>query len=489
MSRKSVQRRSALSFAGADDSIDHYIDSIVQSDPWKHIEKIEKSDAARIQSVLNEFNDRITQEKTCKADLNIAKKNSKQPTESVVKSSTEDLITTNSEGTSSNMHNDILTPKTKDQTRKKTSKKQTPKTVEETSSQELQHVVDDIKKTSKKKGRKSSEPNVKEIVVNESIKKTNKKDVINNDINLKTSTPKQKLPTTVGETAKDGKSIVRKRKMTDSENKSEKCIKSEGKKQRKRTSKKNTKDIEHCQDEVSKNMPSNEEKIMNMEEVKNLECSKENHNALKSEVKYKNKSNKKISDKNNHLQAEESKNISENKMKCNAVDNQWEINNICTKLKNKNELPKNVTSNKSSKTLKRNMENTKCQCKKKCTENCGKDKQCLKTNEQLEKRREYKKSKKAAKAMAKLSQEISTVKKKMESIKNDLENSESSDSSDYSDEFRSYSSSYSSYSGSSHSSDYSSTDFTSDDTEYTNDSSDSSTCSEDTNTSESKSSR
>ncbi|EFN60381.1 hypothetical protein EAG_02093 [Camponotus floridanus] len=370
MSRKSVQRRSALSFAGADDSIDHYIDSIVQSDPWKHIEKIEKSDAARIQSVLNEFNDRITQEKTCKADLNIAKKNSKQPTESVVKSSTEDLITTNSEGTSSNMHNDILTPKTKDQTRKKTSKKQTPKTVEETSSQELQHVVDDIKKTSKKKGRKSSEPNVKEIVVNESIKKTNKKDVINNDINLKTSTPKQKLPTTVGETAKDGKSIVRKRKMTDSENKSEKCIKSEGKKQRKRTSKKNTKDIEHCQDEVSKNMPSNEEKIMNMEEVKNLECSKENHNALKSEVKYKNKSNKKISDKNNHLQAEESKNISENKMKCNAVDNQWE---------------------------------------KKCTENCGKDKQCLKTNEQLEKRREYKKSKKAAKAMAKLSQEISTL--------------------------------------------------------------------------------
>lgn len=67
MSRKSVQRRSALSFAGADDSIDHYIDNIVQSDPWKHVEKIEKSDAARIQSVLNEFNDRITQEKTCRA--------------------------------------------------------------------------------------------------------------------------------------------------------------------------------------------------------------------------------------------------------------------------------------------------------------------------------------------------------------------------------------------------------------------------------------
>lgn len=182
--------------------------------------------------------------------LNVTKKNSKQPTESVVKSSTEDLITTNSEGTSSNMHNDILVPKTKDQIRKKTSKKQAPETVEETSSQELQHVVDDIKKTSKKKGRKTSESNVKEIVVNESVKKTNKKDVINMiGINPQTSTPKKKLPTTVGETAKDGKSIIRKRKMTDSENKSEKCIKPEGKKQRKRTSKKNAKDIEHCQDE------------------------------------------------------------------------------------------------------------------------------------------------------------------------------------------------------------------------------------------------
>lgn len=65
-SHKNVQRRSALSFAGADDSIDHYIDNIVQSDPWRHMEKIEKSDAARIQNVLNEFNDKIMQEKTSK---------------------------------------------------------------------------------------------------------------------------------------------------------------------------------------------------------------------------------------------------------------------------------------------------------------------------------------------------------------------------------------------------------------------------------------
>lgn len=66
-SHKNVQRRSALSFDGADDSLDHYIDHIVQSNPWKNVEEIEKSDAARIQNVLNEFDDMIMQEKTSKA--------------------------------------------------------------------------------------------------------------------------------------------------------------------------------------------------------------------------------------------------------------------------------------------------------------------------------------------------------------------------------------------------------------------------------------
>lgn len=66
-SHKNVQRRSALSFAGADDSIDHYIDDIIQSDPWKNVAEIEKSDAACIQNVLNEFDDMITQQKASKA--------------------------------------------------------------------------------------------------------------------------------------------------------------------------------------------------------------------------------------------------------------------------------------------------------------------------------------------------------------------------------------------------------------------------------------
>lgn len=177
---------------------------------------------------------------------NVVKKNSKQPTESAIK----DSITTNSEATSSNMHNDILPPKTKDQRKRKASKKRDPEMVEKTSSQE-QHSVDDKKKTSRKRNRKTSEPNVKEIGVNES-KKMKKKDVTNMiDINLQTSTPKQKLPTIVGETAKNEKLIAKKNKLkvTGSENKLEKYIKLEEKKQRKRTSKKNAKDVEYCQTE------------------------------------------------------------------------------------------------------------------------------------------------------------------------------------------------------------------------------------------------
>lgn len=69
-SRKNVQRRSALSFAGADDSIDHYIDNIIQSDHCKNVAEIEKSDAACIQNVLNDFDKMIMEQKASKAGKN-----------------------------------------------------------------------------------------------------------------------------------------------------------------------------------------------------------------------------------------------------------------------------------------------------------------------------------------------------------------------------------------------------------------------------------
>lgn len=158
-------------------------------------------------------------------------------------------MTTNSEGTSSNMHSNILAPETQVQTKKKASTKRASKTMEKTpSSRELLHNVDDAKRVV----RKTSEPNVKEIAVNESVRKTNMKKVMSmTDINPLTSTPKKELPRTVGETAKDEKSIVKKRnpKMTDSENKSKKYVKRKEKKHETKTLKKNAKDIEHCQSE------------------------------------------------------------------------------------------------------------------------------------------------------------------------------------------------------------------------------------------------
>ncbi|CAL1687025.1 unnamed protein product [Lasius platythorax] len=482
-SHKNVQRRSALSFDGADDSLDHYIDHIVQSNPWKNVEEIEKSDAARIQNVLNEFDDMITQEKTSKAGHSGAKKNPKQPREkSAVKSAIEDSMTTNSEGTSSNMHSNILVPETQVQTKKKASTKRASKTIEKTPSpRELRHNVDDAKRVV----RKTSEPNVKEIAVNESVRKTNMKKVMSmTDINPLTSTPKKELPRTVGETAKDEKSIVKTRnpKMTDSENKSKKYVKRKEKKQETKTLEKNAKDIEHCQGE-------DDAKVSDKDN--NLKIKKKSKNALEKNVENKPKEYVKRKEKKQRTKM----------LKKNAKDIkhcQGEDINIPNEIKNlessKNKLQKSATSNKSPKPLKNNVENncqcksqSKSQCKKKGAENCGRYEQCLlRAKEQSEEKRKHSKSKKAAKAMGKLSRQISVVKKQMECIKNDLESSESSDSdSDYSEK-SSHSSSYSTYSSSSSysgsSSDCSCTScecYTSDDyTEYTCDSSDSSICSE-----------
>ncbi|XP_070160308.1 micronuclear linker histone polyprotein isoform X2 [Polyergus mexicanus] len=444
---KNVQRRSALSFAGADDSIDHYIDNIIQSDPWENVAEIRKSDAAYIQNVLNEFDDMITQEKASKASHSAAKKKLKQPKE---KSAVKDSTT--SEGTSSNMHN-MLESKTKVQTKKKVSTKRTPKTIEKTPSQELQCSVDNAKRAV----RKTSEPNIEKIAVNESVKEINKKDVTNTtDTNLLTSTPKKELSKTIGETAKGEKLSVnkKKQKMIDFENTSKKYVKHQKKQRQKSILKKEMKDMEDCQGE----------------------------------------DNTKVSDKDDNLKVNESKNVlkenvetklSKSTMKCNVVDEKCEFKNkkISSKLKNlkscKDKLSKSATSKTSSKPLKNNVENTESQCKK-CAENCRTYEQRLSTaGKQSKEKRELRKTKKAIKAMTKLSHDISAVKRKVECIKNNLESRESSDSgSDYSEESL-YSSLYSFSSSfeSSHSSDCSCSycDYTSDDyTEYTCDSSNSS---------------
>ncbi|XP_029170233.1 muscle M-line assembly protein unc-89-like isoform X2 [Nylanderia fulva] len=168
---KNVQRRSALSFVGGDDTIDEYLDHIEQSKSWKDTEEIEGSDAARIQSMLNDFNEVITQENKLKADQKGAKKSRKKSTE---KFTTENSMTTNSEGSSSNMHGNTSVPKSKVETREKaTSIRQASKVIEKISPREnLKHSTDNTKKAV----RKTLDSSVKEIAFHESIKKTNTKE-------------------------------------------------------------------------------------------------------------------------------------------------------------------------------------------------------------------------------------------------------------------------------------------------------------------------
>lgn len=61
-------RRSALSFASANASLD--VDHVLQSEPWKNIAIFDESEAGCIQNILNDFNDKIKQEKILKAGKN-----------------------------------------------------------------------------------------------------------------------------------------------------------------------------------------------------------------------------------------------------------------------------------------------------------------------------------------------------------------------------------------------------------------------------------
>jgi len=62
---KDMRRRSALSFIGGDGSLD--IDHVLQSEPWKNIEKFKNSEAGCIQTMLDNFVETITQKNTIEA--------------------------------------------------------------------------------------------------------------------------------------------------------------------------------------------------------------------------------------------------------------------------------------------------------------------------------------------------------------------------------------------------------------------------------------
>lgn len=182
------------------------------------------------------------------ADNNsIRKTNMKEATIMIDKYvATDDSMTANFEGSFSNIYSDTHVSNSQVKTRKKeTSTKRASKAIEKTSPREsLQHSTDGTKKAV----RRTSESSVKEIAINESLrKKAIMKEVSTNtiDTTLLTSTPKS--PRTK-ETVKDKKSAEEKRKlkMTDSENKPKKDV-TRKKKQSTKTLKKNAKDIEHRQ--------------------------------------------------------------------------------------------------------------------------------------------------------------------------------------------------------------------------------------------------
>lgn len=68
---KDVRRRSALSFIGGDGSLD--IDDILQSEPWKNVEKFKNSEAGCIQNMLDDFVKIITQENTVESNEGLLK--------------------------------------------------------------------------------------------------------------------------------------------------------------------------------------------------------------------------------------------------------------------------------------------------------------------------------------------------------------------------------------------------------------------------------
>ncbi|XP_029170235.1 centromere-associated protein E-like isoform X4 [Nylanderia fulva] len=479
---KNVQRRSALSFVGGDDTIDEYLDHIEQSKSWKDTEEIEGSDAARIQSMLNDFNEVITQENKLKADQKGAKKSRKKSTE---KFTTENSMTTNSEGSSSNMHGNTSVPKSKVETREKaTSIRQASKVIEKISPREnLKHSTDNTKKAV----RKTLDSSVKEIAFHESIKKTNTKEAtrmidkkIATDNYMITNFEASSSSSNIYSESLASKSKVEAReKATSTKQASKATEKISPRESLQRSTNDTKKVVRKMLGSSVQEIPVNESLRKNiiMKEMstntidtkmststpqkspKTTETVKDENSPEKKKIrKMKDSENKPKEDVKRKEKKQSTKTLKKNAKDIEHCQGKH-ISSKSKKLENsKNKLQQSATSNKSSKPLQTNVENqchckiqSKSQCKKECAENYEPNQQLieqLKTARQEEKK-ERVKNRIAAKAMGKLSHKISDVKKKIECIKYGLESSESDSSSDYSVLSYSSYSTDSSYSGSS----------------------------------------
>ncbi|KYN35513.1 hypothetical protein ALC56_10070 [Trachymyrmex septentrionalis] len=223
---KDTRRRSALSFIGGDGSLD--IDHVLQSEPWKNIEKFKNSEAGCIQTMLDDFVETITQKNTIEAKEGLLKlikgdtpaKKTPRSTKGSRKSPIKDL-STDLPGTSSSTNSNIIETNTT-VNKNKTLKRQSRCDMEITS-QKLSSDTDDVKEEIQK----ISEANVKENA--DSNKKMTKikilQDITNitniTEKNLHTSTPKK-----VKKTVKKKESMAENKKpeTKNSKNKSEKNI-------------------------------------------------------------------------------------------------------------------------------------------------------------------------------------------------------------------------------------------------------------------------
>ncbi|KAG5311918.1 SBK1 kinase, partial [Pseudoatta argentina] len=250
---KDMRRRSALSFIGGDGSLD--IDHVLQSEPWKNIEKFKNSEAGCVQTMLDNFIETITQNNTIEAKEGLLKliksdisaKKTPRSTKGSTKSPIKDLP---SSSTNSNIvETNIIV-------NNKTLKRQSRCEME--ISHKLSSDTDDVKKEIQN----ISKANVKENV--DPNKKMTKKKILQDitnitEENLHTSTPK-KVEKTVKK--KESTAENKKPKTENSKNKSEKNI------QRKEIEKKskNTKEQAKSSTNILK-----EEKTPNVKLENNLE--------------------------------------------------------------------------------------------------------------------------------------------------------------------------------------------------------------------------
>ncbi|XP_011691400.1 PREDICTED: uncharacterized protein DDB_G0286299-like isoform X2 [Wasmannia auropunctata] len=503
-------RRSALSFAGGDGSLD--VDHVLESDPWKDIEKFETSEVARIQNVLKDFGDMIAQEKTLKVKDHTTAKNKASPRsakKSPLKDSTMNLPGTSS---STNSENVVETQATVSEKKRAPRKpRQTRKKDKKMMPQELLPDIDNAKEESQKSPLKDSTMNLPGT-----SSSTNSENIVETTVNKKKRAPRKPRQTSKkveemipslqelsldidnaeeeiqkfsNNSAKKNVNSINKileyRSLQDITNINEtglvqtstpkreipikKTIKKTAKREEltaenKRSKTKNSenkseKNVQHKKQKLKRNTKDKEgsanilgeQEKTNVKSENNLKCNKVNQNLSKNKVE-----DKKVENCSTFL--------SEIEKKCEEVEVNNNIKKINKskeynksmpnqlkkkKLKEENSEKKVKKSDQSRKSLKRisNTEKTKCQHGKCCAKKS--DNQCSRGKKQVENEKQYKKNIKAARAIEDLSRRITVVKKKMDCIKNDLESNELLNSSF--DEESSYSSqsSYSTYSSSS----------------------------------------